>query len=367
MTSKHTPVDEAFGKSSDKVRDKDRDQARDKNNVPRDFARAAKLIVAAEDTGQRLDRFLAAHLPDFSRTRIQSLLDHGHARVNGALAKRSYRVEAGDAVAIEIPTPTPMHAQPEAIPLEILYSDEDLIVVNKPAGMVVHPGAGVKTGTMVNALLHEFGARGELSSIGGELRPGIVHRLDRETSGALLVARNDKVHRALSDQFRDRQIGKTYIALLHGRLKDDAGRIELPVSRDRHRRVRMTTRRREGRAARTDWRVRMRLPGYTFLEADLHTGRTHQIRVHFSALGHPVVGDTLYGAPAQPKAGATVLPPLGRNFLHAFHLRFLHPTTGKVIDVRAPMPSDLANYLRQLASASGAGSESIDAVLAPYL
>ncbi|HVA17577.1 MAG TPA: RluA family pseudouridine synthase, partial [Candidatus Dormibacteraeota bacterium] len=250
--------------------------ALDQANAPRDFARAAKLTVASEDAGQRLDRFLTAHLPDFSRTRIQSLLDHGHARVNGALVKRSYRVEAGDAVAIEVPPPTPVHAQPEAIPLEILYADDDLIVVNKPAGMVVHPGAGVKTGTLVNALLHAFGARGELSSIGGELRPGIVHRLDRETSGALIVARNDKVHRALSNQFRDRQVSKTYVALLHGRLKQDTGRIELPVARDLHRRVRMTTRRREGRPARTDWRVRMRLAGYTFLEADLHTGRTHQ-------------------------------------------------------------------------------------------
>jgi len=341
--------------------------ALDQANAPRDFARAAKLTVASEDAGQRLDLFLTSHLPDFSRTRIQSLLDHGHARVNGALVKRSYRVEAGDAVAIEIPPPTPMHAQPEAIPLEILYADDDLIVVNKPAGMVVHPGAGVKTGTLVNALVHAFGARGELSSIGGELRPGIVHRLDRETSGALIVARNDKVHRALSNQFRDRQVSKTYIALLHGRLKQDTGRIELPVARDLHRRVRMTTRRREGRPARTDWRVRMRLAGYTFLEADLHTGRTHQIRVHFSALGHPVVGDTLYGAPAEPKAGSASVPLLARNFLHAFHLRFLHPTTGKVIDVRAPMPQDLANYLRELGRASGAGAESIDAVLAPYL
>ncbi|HKV27461.1 MAG TPA: RluA family pseudouridine synthase [Candidatus Acidoferrales bacterium] len=362
MTSKHSTLNDAFDEA-----DQPADQPADQRNVPRDFPRAARLIVTAEDAGRRLDRFLTAHLPDFSRTRIQSLLDHGHARVNGAPAKRSHRVEAGDAVAIEIPPPTPMHAQPEAIPLEILYSDEDLIVVNKPAGMVVHPGAGVKTGTMVNALLHAFGSCGELSSIGGELRPGIVHRLDRETSGALLVARNDKVHRALSDQFRDRRIGKTYIALLHGRLKEDTGRIELPISRDLHRRVRMTARRREGRAARTDWRVRMRLPGYTFLEADLHSGRTHQIRVHFSALGHPVVGDTLYGAPAQPKAGATLLPPLGRNFLHAARLRFLHPTTGKAIDVRAPMPLVLSKYLVELARASGVGTESIDAVLAPYL
>ncbi|MGH9781134.1 MAG: RluA family pseudouridine synthase, partial [Candidatus Acidiferrales bacterium] len=289
MTSKRSTLDEANDEANGKASDNANDEAHGKVNVPRDFPRSAKLTVSAEDAGRRLDRFLTAHLPDFSRTRIQSLLDHGHARVNGAPAKRSHRVEAGDAVAIEIPPPAPMHAQPEAIALDILYSDDDLIVVNKPAGMVVHPGAGVKSGTMVNALLHEFGAHGELSSIGGELRPGIVHRLDRETSGALLVARNDKVHRALSDQFRDRQIGKTYIVLLHGRLKSDTGRIELPVSRDLHRRVRMTTRRRQGRPARTDWRVRMRLPGYTFLEADLHTGRTHQIRVHFSALGHPVV------------------------------------------------------------------------------
>lgn len=339
----------------------------DQTGAPRDAGREAKLIVSSEDAGQRLDRFLAAHLADFSRTRIQSLLDHGHARLNGQPAKRSQRVEPGDTIVIEVPPPTPSSAQPEAIPLEILFADADLIVVNKPAGMVVHPAAGARSGTMVNALLHEFGARGELSSIGGELRPGIVHRLDRETSGALLVARNDKTHRALSDQFRDRKIEKTYVALLHGRLKDDAGRIELPVSRDLHRRVRMTTRRRDGRAARTDWRVRMRLDGFTFVEADLHTGRTHQIRVHFSALGHPVAGDTLYGAPAQPKIGVTTLPSLGRNFLHASRLRFLHPTIGTPMDIHAPLPPELASYLREIGRAAGAAAESIDAVVEPYL
>jgi 23S rRNA pseudouridine1911/1915/1917 synthase len=333
----------------------------------RESARTVKLAVTAADRGQRLDRFLAAQLPELSRTRIQALVDHGRVSVNGAPGKRSYRVESGDAVVLDIPAPSAAAAQPEAIPLEILYQDDDVAVVNKPAGMIVHPGAGAKSGTIVNALLHEFGARGELSSVGGELRPGIVHRLDRETSGVLLIARNDPAHRALVEQFGGRQVGKTYVALLHGKLKGDSGRIELPVARDLHRRIRMTARRREGRAARTDWRVRLRLPGYALVEADLHTGRTHQIRVHFSALGHPVVGDTLYGAPRQPKVGSAALPPLGRNFLHAAHLKFMHPTTGRAMEVRAPLPGDLVDYLRELARLAGVQLAVVDAALKPYL
>jgi 23S rRNA pseudouridine1911/1915/1917 synthase len=330
-------------------------------------ARVVKLSVADEDSGARLDRFLAVRLPELSRTRIQSLVDHGRVTINGATGKRSYRVEGGDAVVVEIPSPSPAAAQPEAIPLEILYQDEDVAVINKPAGMIVHPGAGAKSGTMVNALLHEFGARGELSSIGGELRPGIVHRLDRETSGALLIARNDAAHRVLVEQFSSHQIEKTYVALLHGKLKEDSGRIELPVARDLHRRIRMTTRRRQGRAARTDWRVRLRIPGYTFVEADLHTGRTHQIRVHFSALGYPVVGDTLYGAPRQPKMASAALPPLSRNFLHAVRIKFAHPKTGKPIEVCAPLAPELADYLREMVRAAGMPRATVDAALKPYL
>lgn len=330
-------------------------------------ARVMRLAVEDESAGERLDRFLAAHLPELSRTRIQSLVDHGRVTVNGAAGKRSYRVENGDAVVIEIPAPSASAVQPESIPLEILYQDEDLTVVNKPAGMIVHPGAGARSGTIVNALLHEFGSRGALSSIGGELRPGIVHRLDRETSGALLIARNDATHRALAEQFSSHKVEKTYVALIHGKLKEDSGRIELPVARDLHRRIRMTTRRREGRAARTDWRVRLRMPGYTLVEADLHTGRTHQIRVHFSALGHPVVGDTLYGAPRQPKIASTSMAPLGRNFLHAARIRFAHPTTGKEVEVRAPLPVELAEYLRALTASAGVPSGAVDAALAPYL
>lgn len=342
-----------------------RDSGRGEN--ARETARVIRLTVADQNVGERLDRFLATHLPELSRTRIQSLVDYGRVTVNGATGKRSHRVQSGDAVVIEIPAPVASGAQPESIPLEILYQDDDLAVVNKPAGMIVHPGAGAKGGTMVNALLHQFGSQGELSSIGGELRPGIVHRLDRETSGALLIARNDLAHRALAEQFSLHKIEKTYVALLHGNLSENAGRIELPVARDLHRRIRMTTRRREGRAARTDWRVRLRIPGYTFVEADLHTGRTHQIRVHFSALGHPVVGDTLYGAPRQPKIASTPMPRLGRNFLHAARIKFLHPTSGKGIEVRAPLLAELANYLRVLAQSGGTSAASVDAALAAYL
>ena len=333
----------------------------------RESAFVKTFVAGAEDSGERLDRFLAAQLPEMSRTRIQALVDRGRVTINGAVAKRSHRMEQEESIVIEIPAPAPSAAQPEAIPLEILYSDADLAVINKSAGMIVHPGAGVKSGTLVNALLYEFGSRGELSSIGGELRPGIVHRLDRETSGAMLVARNDRAHHALVEQFSSHRIEKTYVALVHGNLKQDSGSIELPVARDLHRRIRMTTKRREGRAARTDWRARLRFPGYTLVEADLHTGRTHQIRVHFSALGHPVVGDTLYGAPRVPKIGERSAPLLARNFLHAARLKFEHPTSGKQIEVRAPLPNELADYLHELATLGGVSRAAVDAALKPYL
>ena len=330
-------------------------------------AHAITLIVAEGESGHRLDRFLSEHVAELSRTRIQALVEHGRVRINGDAAKRSQRVEAGDSVVMEIPAPVASGAKAEALPLEVLYEDVDVAVVNKPAGMIVHPGAGVKSGTVVNALLHEFGERGALSSIGGELRPGIVHRLDRETSGALLIARNDAAHRALVEQFSGRKVEKTYVALVHGSFKENSGRIELPVARDLHRRTRMTTRRREGREARTDWRMILRLDGYGFLEADLHTGRTHQIRVHFSAIGHPVVGDTLYGAPREVKAGSQTLPRLGRNFLHAARLKFAQPSSGKAIEVRAPLPDELAGYLRVLGRLTDVRVDDVDAALRPYL
>jgi len=319
-----------------------------------------RLSVSGEEAGQRLDRYLAARFPELSRTRLQELVADGHVRVGGRASKRSHQVAAGETVEIEIPPPPSPEVRPEAVPLEILYADEDLAVVNKPAGVIVHPGAAASAGTLASALLHRFG---KLSTVGGPLRPGIVHRLDRGTSGALLVARSDAAHRSLVEQFRERRIEKTYLALLHGRMKQESGRIELPVARDMRRRSRMTARRREGRPARTDWRVRLRLNGFTLIEADLHTGRTHQLRVHFSALGHPVVGDTLYGAPRVVRAGSAVLPPLGRNFLHAAQIRFMHPRSGETVEVRAPLPAELRSYLRQLAQALGIGHALIDAAL----
>lgn len=339
----------------------------DEDVLPLEAPRQVRLTVAPEESGQRLDQYLSAHLAELSRTRLQALIDRGQVRVNGVARKRSHRVDTGEALVVEIPAPQPSHAEPEAIPLDILYEDADVIVVNKPAGMVVHPGAGVKRGTLVNALLHRYGAGENLSSVGGELRPGIVHRLDKETSGALLVARNDAAHRALAEQFAGRQIEKTYVALLHGKISGEAGRVELPVARDLHRRTRMTTRRREGRPARTDWRLLLRVASFSLIEANLHTGRTHQIRVHFSALGHPVVGDTLYGAPRLPKAGAKTMEPLERNFLHAARLRFQHPRTHEDIEIRAPLPRELFAYLQAIARASGAEEHSVDAALKPYL
>lgn len=329
-------------------------------------ANSKQFIVEQSDTNLRLDRFLAGRLPDLSRTRIQELIAEGCVHVNGAAAKPSHRIEAGQRVEIKVIPRPPLVAVPEAIPLDILYEDEDVIVVNKPAGMTVHVGAGVTSGTLVNALLARTA---NLSGEGGPLRPGIVHRLDKATSGALVVARNDLAHRELAAQFAARTVGKTYVALLHGRLRGDKGVVDLPIARDPRRRTRMTARRpvEKGRAARTDWRVLLRLNGFTLVEVALHTGRTHQIRVHFSAIGHPVVGDTLYGAPREIHAGSEILPPLGRNFLHAARIGFKQPGKGVRLMIRAPLPAELISYLRSLAWALGLATGSIDPVIQEFL
>jgi 23S rRNA pseudouridine1911/1915/1917 synthase len=326
-----------------------------------------KFIVPVDQAGQRLDRFLALQLPEMSRTRIQSLIEEGRIQVNGNSMRPSHHVEPGQTVIVEIPPPVPAGVDAERIPLDILYEDADLAIVNKPSGMIVHPGAGADSGTLVAALLHRFGGMQGLSNVGGPLRPGIVHRLDKETSGALIVALTDATHRKLVEEFRERHVEKTYLALLHGKIKGDAGTIDLPVARDLHRRSRMTARRREGREARTDWRVRLRLGAFTLVEADIHTGRTHQIRVHFSALGCPVVGDTVYGAPRHEVVGGETLPPLGRNFLHAARVAFAHPQSGKRVEVRAPLPVALVAYLRELGRAAKVDPASIDAAVQPYL
>jgi 23S rRNA pseudouridine1911/1915/1917 synthase len=323
-----------------------------------------RLTASAEDAGRRLDLYLASRLPELSRTRIQELIGEGRVRVNERLPRPAHRLAAGETVEIEVLPRPPLRAAPEDIPLDLLYEDEDFVVVNKPAGMVVHAGAGATKGTLVNALLYRLR---ELSGVGGTLRPGIVHRLDRGTSGAIIVARNDKAHRVLADQFRSRSVHKVYLALLHGRLARDAGSIALPIARDPRHRTRMSASQRKGRAAQTDWRVLLRLGNFTLVAAEPRTGRTHQIRAHFAATGHPLVGDTLYGAPEQARAGRLLLRSLDRVFLHAARLEFAHPGSGRPVAVRAPLDRGLRAYLAELAGAVEIEPRQVDAALRGYL
>ena len=327
-----------------------------------------RIPISAEEAGQRLDRVVAANCPELSRTRAQELIEEGLVRLNGKAAKDSQKVRAGDTIEVELQQRARLSVEAEAIPLEVLYEDDDVIAINKPAGMMVHAGAGNSHGTLVNALL----GRGQsLSETGHPMRPGIVHRLDKGTSGIVLVAKNDLAHAKLSEGFRQRTIQKTYIALIEGVLKEGRGRIELAISRDPNRRTRMTAKRANllpnARAARTDWRALARIDSTMLVEVQLHTGRTHQIRVHFSELRHPVVGDTLYGAHGQLHVGRTTLPALGRNFLHAARIAFAQPKTGRVIELNAPLPATLQGYLHRLVVAAGEDLGRIDAALAGSL
>jgi 23S rRNA pseudouridine1911/1915/1917 synthase len=297
-----------------------------------------RLDVSGQDAGKRLDHALRASLPQFSRARLQEWIKAGRVLVNGSAPRASYLLRAGDRIEVEPGKPVPLRATAEEIPLTILYEDGDLVAIDKPAGMVVHAGAGVRSGTLVNALLHHFKS---LSRTAGELRPGIVHRLDRFTSGVLLVAKHDAAHQSLSGQFASRRVEKTYLALVHGSVKQEHGRIEKPIARDPRQRVRMTARLARGRAAWTEYRVVRRLAGFTLLEVRIGTGRTHQIRVHLASIGHPVVGDRLYGAPAKI-AGSATLP---RYFLHAHRIRFAHPSTGEAIVIESPLPPELTAWI----------------------
>jgi len=300
-----------------------------------------RLQAQPQDAGKRLDLVVHERLAEFSRARIQQWIREGRVRVNGQPARPARTVRAGESIEVEPAEVPPLQASPEDIPLRALYEDSDVVAIDKPAGMVVHAGAGVHSGTLVNALLHRFGS---LSGVGGAFRPGIVHRLDRFTSGVLLVAKNDAAHRALAEQFSTRQVEKTYLALVHGKVKAETGRIDRPISRDPVHRTRMTARLGEGRAAWSEFHVLHRFERFTLLEVRIGTGRTHQIRVHLSAMGHPVVGDTLYGAPAKV-AG---MPPLGRYFLHAQRIRFQLPSTGQQITVASPLPAELEQWLELL-------------------
>jgi 23S rRNA pseudouridine1911/1915/1917 synthase len=321
--------------------------------------------VAPEQAGRRLDQFLAAQLPEVSRARVQQLIAAGKVLVNESAAKPSLKLRGGERIQVLGPAAAPpLRAIPEEIPLDVVYEDDDLAVINKPAGMMVHAGAGAtederNRGTLVNALLHRFGA---LSQAGGELRPGIVHRLDRATSGLIIVAKNDFAHRRLAAQFSARQVRKQYIALVHGWLKQEAGTIASAISRDRIRRTRMTTRRSGGREAVTHYKLRERIQSefgkLSLLELKIDTGRTHQIRVHLASLGHPVVGDTLYGAQRElrPQAGKPLC--LGRNFLHAAAIEFAHPRTGEKLEFARPLPPELLDFLARMRPSSSYNGQS---------
>lgn len=308
-----------------------------------------KLTVFAEHAGERLDRFLVSQVPEVSRARIQQLISGKKVLVNGRVAKPSLRLRERDQVELlGSPKPPPLKAFAEDIPLDVVYEDDSLAVINKPAGMIVHAGAGAhaRSGTLVNALLHRFGS---LSEVGGELRPGIVHRLDKDTSGLIVVAKNDLAHRRLAEQFSRRKVKKTYVALVHGWMKQERGTVTSAIARDRIRRTRMTTRSRGGREAVSHWRVLRPIQSpfgkFSLLELKIDTGRTHQIRVHLASLGHPVVGDGLYGAPRELKDRSGRKLALGRNFLHAAAIEFMRPLTGAPLRLERPVPLDLEAFL----------------------
>ncbi|MGH9581638.1 MAG: RluA family pseudouridine synthase, partial [Bryobacteraceae bacterium] len=304
------------------------------------------IALAAEprDAGKRLDAFLHERLPAYSRSRLQSWIAEDRVLVDGSPTRASYSLRGAEHISVAPAALAPLRAEPEDIPLAILYEDTDVIVVDKPAGIVVHAGAGHARGTLVNALLHRFGS---LSALGGDLRPGIVHRLDRETSGVLLVARTYRAHQLLAAQFHDRKIEKIYLALVHGRMKSREGRIAAPIARNPVRRIRMTARSVSGRAALTEYRLLEEIGNLSFLEVRIGTGRTHQIRVHLSSIGHPVAGDRLYGAPA--------LPSLGRFFLHAHCIRFQSPAVPDPVTVESPLPPELMDFLSTARGAANLG------------
>ncbi|HXT61562.1 MAG TPA: RluA family pseudouridine synthase [Pyrinomonadaceae bacterium] len=306
------------------------------------------FTVPEDSAGQRLDAFLAAHIESWSRSRLQRLIEDGDVLVNSRAAKASYKLRANDQVEAELTALPPATFVAEDIPIEIVYEDDDLVVVNKAAGMVVHPAAGAAVRTLANALAFHFQ---KLSSGGGGARPGIVHRLDKDTSGLLVVAKTESAHDNLAEQFRAREVFKSYLALVHGQLESDRGEIDQPIARDPRNRTRMAVVR-GGRAALSIYRVRQRFDRFTLLDVELKTGRTHQIRVHLAWLKHPVVADETYGGGRDK----TVIDPvtrsriskLGRQFLHAEKLGFRHPRTQEFKKFTAPLPTELNDFLSEL-------------------
>ncbi len=298
-----------------------------------------------EARGERLDQHLARAFPDLTRSRIQGLIEDGHAQVDGRPAKAALRLKGGELLSLHVPAPVPALPVAEALPLSVLHEDKDLVVVDKAAGMVVHPGAGHASGTLVNALLHRVK---DLAGVGGELRPGIVHRLDKDTTGCLVVAKHEKALVALQKAFKTRVVEKTYLALVHGKPKAEA-RIETLYGRHPVHRQRFTGKVKEGKPALTVYRVLEQLEGAALVEVELHTGRTHQIRVHLAESGHPLLGDTVYGAGRKAKGRvAEAQEALGRQALHAWKLVLPHPRTGKALHLEAPLPEDFTAALRLL-------------------
>ena len=298
-----------------------------------------EFIVEQETAGQRIDRFLSGEDTGLSRSALQALVVEGHVQCNGKTVAKSLKLKAGDTVLLEIPDAKPIEAVPQDIPLDIVYEDAHLLVVNKPKGMVVHPAPGNPDGTLVNALL--WHCKGSLSGIGGEIRPGIVHRIDKDTSGLIIAAKNDFAHAALAAQLKDHSLARTYVCIVCGKIKDDSGTIDAPIGRHPADRKKMAVTEKNSRSAVTHWRVLERFSGYTLVECKLETGRTHQIRVHMAYRGHPILGDMVYGHKK---------PELGQDSqcLHAKELRFVHPRTGQPVTVCCELPDYFTALLEKL-------------------
>jgi 23S rRNA pseudouridine1911/1915/1917 synthase len=316
---------------------------------------AFSIRVKPSDEGKRLDVLLATLLADCTRTFVSGLIAAEHVRVDGHPKKPGYRVKSGENISGAIPLPVPVEFKPEPIPLNIVYEDDHIVVVNKQPGLVVHPAPGHFSGTLVNGLLYHCP---NLGGIGGELRPGIVHRLDKDTSGTLVVAKNDAAHTNLSRQFKSRKVKKDYLALVHGNMKSPTGSIKLPIGRHPVDRKRMSTVSPRGRTAETEWNIKEQFQEFALLEVHLKTGRTHQIRVHCSALHHPIVGDKVYG-PRKPEKTITrnhrqadqilqILKSAKRQMLHAWRLGFHHPHSGEAVSFESPLPEDMASIIQRI-------------------
>ena len=296
------------------------------------------LQAGSEDAGSRLDAWLAGQLPDVTRSAADRLCEEGWVTLAGKPLAKNYRLTGGETVAVTLPDPAPVDVAPQDIPLDVVYEDGDVIVVNKPKGLVVHPAPGHPDGTLVNALLHHCGD--SLSGIGGELRPGIVHRIDRDTSGLIIAAKNDAAHQKLSAQLQDHTLARIYRCIVIGNLREDSGTVDAPIGRHPVDRKKMAVVA-NGRSAVTHWSVLERFPGYTYVECRLETGRTHQIRVHMAYIGHPILGDTVYG-------NKKPVPGLQGQCLHAVGLRFLHPWTGEPVELWCGLPEEFQAQLRKL-------------------